>query len=209
MKLYGSFTSPYARKARIVVKEKSLDCEFIEELPGHDNERLNRLNPLVKIPVLEIDESRVLYDSPVIVEYLDSLAGKPLIPATGTERWEVQRLHALGDGILDAVVTRMVEARRPEQLRMDEVIEKQEQKVANALVQLNQAVRSREFLVGDHYTMADIATGVALEYIDLRYAHDWRNRFPELAYWLASISARPAFRETLPPGMENSARPRH
>lgn len=209
MKLYGSFTSPYARKARIVVIEKSIDCDFVEEIPGHDNERLNRMNPLVKVPVLEISDSRLLYDSPVIVEYLDSLSGEPLIPPAGDARWEVQRLHALGDGILDAVVTRMIEVRRQEQLRMDEVIDKQEQKVANALTQLNRDVRNREYLVGDTYTLADLAIGVALEYIDLRYTHDWRTRFPELAYWLASISARPAFRETVPPGMDSITRTRH
>lgn len=208
MKLYGSFTSPYVRKARILVLEKSIDCEFVEELTGHDNERLNRLNPLVKIPVLEVDETRVLYDSPVIVEYLDSLDGESLIPG-GQDRWEVQRLHALGDGVLDAVVARMIEARRPEQSRMDEVIEKQEQKVANALASLNRAVRQRDFLVGDSYTLADLAIGVALEYIDFRYAHDWRTQYPELAFWLASISARAPFKQTVPPGMENSARTQH
>lgn len=209
MKLYGSFTSPYVRKARIVVIEKSLDCDFVEEIPGTANTRFSQLNPLAKIPVLEISESHALYDSPVIAEYLDSLSGDALIPGDGDERWEVQRYHALGDGILDAVVARMQENRRPEQLRMDEAIEKQEKKVASALASLNHAVHEREFLVGDRYTMADLAIGVALEYIDLRYAHDWRNQFPELAFWLASISARPAFQQTVPPGMENNSRARH
>lgn len=208
MKLYGSFTSPYARKARILVLEKSIDCEFVEEIPGHDNEHLNQLNPLVKIPVLEISDTQVLYDSPVIVEYLDSRGGEPLIPV-GPERWEVQRLHALGDGILDAVVVRMIETRRPEQLRMDEVIEKQEQKIANALASLNRATRQRDFLVGDSYTLADLAIGVALEYVDFRYAHDWRPQYPELAFWLASISARSPFKQTVPPGMEDASRTQH
>jgi len=209
MKLYGSFTSPYARKARILVIEKSIECEFIEEIPGDTNARFNRLNPLAKVPVLEISETQALYDSPVIVEYLDALAGEPLIPSRGDARWDVQRLHALADGIMDAVVTRMQEVRRPEQSRMDDVIDKQEQKVANALGSLNQAVRQREFLVGDHLTMADIAVAVALDYVDLRYAHDWRTQFPELAFWLASISSRPSFQETQPPGLDVSGRIRH
>ncbi len=209
MKLYGSFTSPYARKARILVKEKSIDCDFIEERPGEAGTRFSQLNPLGKVPVLEIDESNALYDSPVIVEYLDQLVGEPLIPVAGNVRWEVQRWHALADGIMDAVVARLLELRRPEQTRMDEAIEKQEQKIAAALVSLSAATKNREYLVGDHYSMADLAVGVALEYIDFRYPHDWRNQFPVLAFWLASISVRPSFKETVPPGMENSARPRH
>jgi len=209
MKLYGSLTSPYTRKARIVVKEKSLDCDFIVEKPGDEGTRFTQLNPLAKIPVLEIDEQTVLFDSPVICEYLDQLAGEPLFPASGEARWQTQRWQALADGVMDAVVMRLQEVLRPEQLRMDEAIEKQEKKIANALTALNSAVRERDFLVGDSITMADLAAGVALEYIDLRYAHDWRNRYPELAFWVASISARPSFRETVPPGLENPARPRH
>lgn len=209
MKLYGSFTSPYARKVRILVKEKSIDCEFIEELPGDVGTRFSQLNPLGKVPVLEIDQSNALYDSPVIVEYLDQLSGEPLIPMSGDARWEVQRWHALADGILDAVVSRMLELRRPEQSRMDEAIEKQEKKVAAALVSLSAAAKDRECLVGDSYSIADLAIGVALEYIDFRYPHDWRDQFPVLAFWLGSISVRPSFKETVPPGMENSIRPRH
>jgi len=209
MKLYGSFTSPYARKARILVKEKSIECEFIEEIPGDTNARFNKLNPLAKVPVLEISETQALYDSPVIIEYLDALAGEPLIPSRGDARWEVQRLHALADGIMDAVVTRMLEVRRPEQSRMDEAIEKQEKKVANALGSLTQAIRNRDYLVGDRFTMADLAIGVALEYVDFRYAHDWRTQFPELAFWLASIGSRPSFQETQPPGMDISGRTHH
>ena len=209
MKLYGSFTSPYARKCRIVVKEKSLDCEFIEEKPGDADTRFSQLNPLGKVPVLEISNDQALYDSPVIVEYLDQLSGAPLIPAIGQDRWDVQRWHALADGMMDAVVARLIEINRPEQYRMDEAIEKQERKIAAALGSLNRAAHKREFLVGEAYSMADLGIGVALEYIDFRYPHDWRDRFPELAFWLASISVRPAFRETVPPGMENSGRPRH
>jgi len=209
MKLYGSLTSPYTRKARILIREKSLDCEFIVEKPGDSGTRFTQLNPLAKVPVLEINEDEVLFDSPVICEYLDQLHGEQLIPVSGEARWQTQRWHALADGIMDAVVTRLMEVLRPEQLRMDEAIEKQEKKVANALATLNSAVREREFLVGDAFTMADLAVGVALEYIDLRYAHDWRNQFPELAFWVASVSARPSFRDTVPPGMENTTRLRH
>lgn len=209
MKLYGSFTSPYARKCRIVVNEKSIECEFVEEKPGDSDTRFSQLNPLGKIPVLEVSPELALYDSPIIVEYLDQLAGEPLIPLSGQARWDVQRWHALADGIIDAVVARMIETNRPEQYRMDEAIEKQERKIAAALTVINRATRDREFILGDTYTMADLSIGVAMEYIDFRYPHDWRDRYPELSFWLASVSVRPAFRKTVPPGMENSGRPRH
>jgi glutathione S-transferase len=209
MKLYGSLTSPYVRKVRIVIAEKSIDCELVVEHPGDADTRFSQLNPLVKIPVLETDGGDALYDSPVIVEYLDQLGGKPLIPASGDAHWQAQRWHALADGVMDAVVARMQELRRPEQMRMDEAVEKQEKKVMLALSCLNEAVNNRNYLVGDSYTVADIAIAVALEYIDFRYPHDWRNRYPKLAYWLASISARPSFIETIPPGMEQNQRPRH
>lgn len=209
MKLYGSLTSPYVRKVRIVIAEKGIDCELVVEHPGDADTRFSQLNPLVKIPVLETDDGDPVYDSPVIVEYLDQLGGKPLIPVSGDPRWQVQRWHALADGVMDAVVARMQELRRPEQMRMDEAIEKQEKKVMLALGTWNEAVSNRNFLVGDSYTLADIASAVALEYIDFRYPHEWRSRYPKLAYWLASISTRPAFVETMPPGMEQNQRPRH
>lgn len=209
MKLYGSLTSPYTRKARIVILEKDLDCEFIEETVGQADARYPELNPLGKVPALEYEDGTPLYDSPVIVEYLDHLEGEHLIPTRGDERWEVQRWHALGDGVMDAVVARYLELRRPEQVQMEEVIEKQERKIRQALTAISHAVSGREVLVGDSFTMADLAVGVALEYIDLRYPHDWRNQWPRLAYWLAGISARPSFKATVPPGLEAGASPRH
>lgn len=211
MKLYGSLTSPYVRKVRILLREKKINCEFVVEKPGDPGTRFPQLNPLAKVPVLELDDEQAMFDSPVICEFLDDKSEGQLIPASGEARWEVLRWHALADGIIDCVVSIFLENQRPEQSRLDEAIEKQQKKVANALNMVNSAVKARtgDFLVGNEFTMADLAVGVALEYVDFRYPHDWRNQLPELAFWLASISARPAFRETVPPGMENPTRPRH
>ncbi len=201
MKLYGSETSPYVRKARILIKEKHLPVQWVKEAPGDAGARFAELNPLGKVPVLELDDGSALFDSPVIVEYLDRSEGEPLIPLNGEARWQVQKIHALADGILDAVVLRLTETRRQPVQQSLEAMEKQEQKIANALYYAEKLVDRKTYLVGDRFSVADLALGVALEYIDFRYPHDWRARTPRLAYWLAGISTRPAFPETEPPGM--------
>ena len=198
MKLYGSDTSPYVRKVRIVIAEKKLNCDWVLERPADAGGRFRELNPLGKIPVLETDSGGVIYDSPVIAEYLDSLSTPRLIPETGDERWQVQTLHALGDGMMDATVARMLEQRKPADKQTAAVVSKQEGKVADALRTLESAA-STKFLVGDSFSMADIAITAALSYIDFRYAHDWRAHYPALAKWSESIFDRDSFTGTLPP----------
>lgn len=204
MRLIGSLTSPYVRKIRVLLKEKGIACDFVLENPHDAKTRLADFNPLGKVPTLELDDKKTLFDSVVIAEYVDSLKAPALLPASGDARWEVQRWHMLGHGIVDAVVTRLMETRRPDAQRSNDVIKRQEEKIARALAFADQAEKGRAYLVNDKFTLADIALGVALEYIDFRYAHDWRNRYPRLAHWLAGISARGSFAETVPPGMEKS-----
>ena len=201
MKLYGSLTSPYVRKARILLQEKNIPCEFVVEDPWDPNSLITKLNPLGKVPALQLDNQRVLFDSPVILEYLDSLFGEPLIPAKGDTRWQVLRWQALADGILDAVVARLWESRRPVEQQSEDMIARQEQKVARVLAHAENTIHRHPHLVADKFTMADLALAVALEYIDFRYQHDWRSRAPRLAFWLEGISRRPSFPETVPPGM--------
>lgn len=196
MKLYGSDTSPYVRKVRIVIAEKKLNCDWVLERPADAGGRFRELNPLGKIPVLETDSGSVIYDSPIIAEYLDSLSTPKLIPETGDDRWQVQTMHALGDGMMDATVARMLEQRKPEEKQTAAVVRKQEGKVADALQSLESATANIAFLVGGSYSMADIAIGVALSYIDLRYAHDWRSQYPVLATWSKTVLSRDSFTST-------------
>lgn len=198
MKLYGSDTSPYVRKVRIVIAEKNINCDWVLERPADAGGRFRELNPLGKIPVLETDNSNVIYDSPVIAEYLDNLSAPRLIPDAGDERWQVQTLHALGDGMMDATVARMLEQRKPEDKQTAAVIRKQEGKIADALRSLDSAAAS-PFLVGDSFSMADIAIAAALSYIDFRFAHDWRSQYLALAKWSESVFVRDSFTGTLPP----------
>lgn len=198
MKLYGSLTSPYVRKVRILLAEKGIDYIFVESTPAPDNRELALVNPLGKVPALVLDDGQLLFDSSVHVEYIDQLCESAFIPA-GEGRWEVQRWHALGNGICDAVVARMLERRRSENCQSAELIARQEQKVRQALDYAEARVGEEPFLLGRAMSLADIALGVALEYIDLRYPHPWREQRPRLTAWLGPISARSAFQQTAPP----------
>lgn len=204
MRLIGSLTSPYVRKVRVMLKEKGIACEFVVENPHDAKTQVPQFNPLGKVPALELDNKKVLFDSVLLVEYVDSLKAPALIPASGDARWDVQRWHMLGQGIVDAVVARLLESRRPDAQRANEVIKRQEDKIARALTFADKAEKGRTYLVNDQFSLADIAFGLALEYIDFRYAHDWRKQYPRLANWLAGMSMRNSFAETIPPGMEKS-----
>lgn len=201
MKLYGSLTSPYVRKVRVLLREKSIACDFVVSDPWDEVSIVPKLNPLGKVPALELDDESTLFDSPVIIEYLDSLKGENLLPASGEARWQVLRWQALADGILDAAVARLLETRRPEELQSRATISHQESKVARALEFIDRTSKGNHYFVDDRFTLADLTIGVALEYVDFRYPHNWRAQFPRIALRLTGLSTRPSFAETLPPGM--------
>jgi glutathione S-transferase len=199
MKLYGSLTSPYVRKARILIREKNLPCEFVMADAWAADSPIPALNPLGKVPVLALDNNEVLFDSPVIVEYLDSLQAPALLAASGAARWDMLRWEALADGVLDAVVTRLLESRRPEAQQSADNLRRQEEKIARSLEYMARRLGNAPWFVADRFTLADLVVAVALEYTDFRYPHDWRGRHPRLGQWLAGVSARPSFIETRPP----------
>jgi glutathione S-transferase len=186
------------------MQEKGISYQFVEENPHDAASAIPLLNPLGKVPVLELDNHEVLFESTLMVEYIDGLKGEPLMPVKGAARLAALRWHALGQGILDAVITRLMETRRPAGKSLAEVIARQEEKIARALEFAESVERGEAYLLEDRFTLADIALGVALEYIDFRYPHDWRGQHPRLALWLAGISTRPSFAETQPPGMERA-----
>jgi glutathione S-transferase len=202
MKLYGSLTSPYVRKARILIREKNLPCEFIVADAWAADSPVPALNPLGKVPVLALDNNDTLFDSPVIIEYLDSLQTPALLAAAGAARWDMLRWQALADGVLDAVVTRLLESRRPAAQQSADNLRRQEEKIARSLEYIARRLGNAPWLVADRFTLADLVVAVALEYTDFRYPHDWRSRHPRLGQWLAGISTRPSFIETRPPGVE-------
>ena len=203
MKLYGSLTSPYVRKVRMVLMEKNLACDMVVEGPADAAGNVVRLNPLRAIPVLERDDGEVFFDSPMICEYLDSLNDKPrLYPASGEARWQALRWHALGQGMMEATVARFVERRKPAEKQDAAAVAKHEARIAAALAFAAARVPASGFLSGESIGIADIALGAALGYIDLRYAHDWRGQHPKLKDWFAPIGQRRSLVETLAPELK-------
>ena len=202
MKLYGSLTSPYVRKVRILIREKNLACEFVVADAWAADSPIPALNPLGKVPALALDNGDVIFDSPVIVEYLDSLKAPALLPVSGAAHWETLRWQALADGMLDATVSRLLELRRPAEQQSAENVRRQEDKIARSIEYTEQRLSRESWLMENRFTLADLVMAVALEYIDFRYPHNWRGRHARLAQWLAGVSARPSLIETRPPGME-------
>ena len=199
MKLYGSLTSPYVRKIRILIAEKGVELDFVEANPTAPDSPIPAHNPLGLVPTLVRDDGFALFDSPVIAEYLDSMKMPALIPAAGEPRWQVLRWAALADGVLDQTVGRTMELRRPPAQQSVEVNKRREQKIARSLDFAEQNVGTGAYLAEGRLTMADIALAVALEYIDFRHPHDWRAARPRLAGWHEGLGARPSFVTTRPP----------
>lgn len=198
MKLYGSLTSPYVRKIRVLIAEKGLDCPFEAVDPHAPDSPVAQYNPLGLVPALVRDDGPVLFDSPVIAEYLDGRRLPALLPASGEARWQVLRYAALADGILDQAVARTMELRRPEAERSAGANHRREQKIARAL-DAAEGELAGEHLAASRLTLADLALAIALEYVDFRYPHDWRGPRPRLAAWHARLAERPSLAQTRPP----------
>jgi len=205
MKLYGSPNSPYARKTRILIKEKNLPVEFVLEDPWAEDSPLASRNPFNKVPVLEVGPDNYLFESIFIAHYLDNLDGQPLQPRDAEGYWHAQWWQALGNGIIDSVIARLLETRRPPEKQWPEKLAREEKRVRRAIELGERAFRGNRFLVGAAFTMADLVMGVALQYVDFRLPHDWRTLHPKLAHWHAGIVSRRSFEETLPPGFVKPA----
>lgn len=200
MKLYASLTSPFARKIRILVAEKSIRCELVETDPTGKDSPVPSLNPLGKVPVLVRDDGSALFDSPVIIEFLDAAAPPAFIPSQAEDRFDVLRWQALADGMMDATVQRLLETRRKPEQQSKSAFARQEEKLTRALAYADERAVA-PYLVGGQLTLADVALGVALDYIDLRHPHDWRASCPALTSWHQRIGERPSFVATRPPGL--------
>jgi glutathione S-transferase len=201
MKLLASHTSPYARKVRIAIVEKKIECELVEVSPWTAGTPVPDYNPLGKVPVLILDDGTALYDSRVIVEYLDTVSPvSRLIPEPSRQRIAVKRWEALADGICDAAVAIVLETKRPAKEQSAESLARQRQKIDRGLADLASELGDRPWCSGDAYTLADIATGCALAYLDLRHpAIDWRGQYPSLLKLAEKLAKRQSFQDTVPP----------
>ena len=200
MKLLGTLTSPYTRKARIVLAEKKIDYEWIVASPDDADSGVTRYNPLGRIPVLVLDDDSAIFDSPVIVEYLDNLSpNNKLFPQPARERIDVKRWEALADGIMDAAVAVRLETQRPNSERSQRWIGLQQQAVANGVEAMSRQLGESAWCMGTPFTFADVAVGAALGYLAFRFPElDWRERHANLARLFDKLKLRPSFTDTAP-----------
>ena len=203
MKLIGSTTSPYVRKVRIVMAEKKLDYQFLLDNVWSADTRIAASNPLGKVPCLVMEGGEAVFDSRVIVEYLDTLSpvGK-LIPSTGRERVEVKTWEALADGLLDAAILvrleNTFEGRKPSE-RSQAWIDRQMDKVHASLKAMAQGLGDKPFCSGIHLSLSDIAVGCALGWLEFRFPEiGWRAEYPNLAKLMDKLAQRASFADTKP-----------
>jgi glutathione S-transferase len=201
MKLIGSLASPYVRKVRVVMAEKKLDYDLVLEDVWAPDTKIRQSNPLGKVPCLIMEDDGAMFDSRVIVEYLDTLTpvGK-LIPPNGRERAEVKCWEALADGVLDAaILIRLEKTRRPEAQQNADWLQRQHDKVNAGLKAMSIGLKDTPYCVGNYYTLADVAVGCALGWLSFRFPEiDWRGDYPNLAKLFDKLSERQSFKDTAP-----------
>jgi len=189
MKLVGSLTSPYVRKVRVVLAEKRIGYNFDVDIPWNVGSHVPDYNPLGKVPVLIMDDGAALFDSRVIVEYLDR------------DRIMVKRWEALADGISDAAATIFLERKRPDTLQNLEWITRQQKKVTLGLEAAARELCDKKWCEGNAYSLADIALCCTLGFLVFRFPEiEWRNTFPNLANLADTLEGRVSFMETAPKG---------
>jgi glutathione S-transferase len=203
MKLIGSTTSPYVRKVRVVMAEKKLEFNLVTEDVWAQDTTISGSNPLGKVPCLVMEGAEALFDSRVIVEYLDTLSpvGK-LIPAVGRERAEIKTWEALADGVMDAAILARLEATwtgRSQEQRSQAWIDRQLRKVNDALKAMSLGLGEKPYCAGIHLSLADIAVGCALGYLDFRFPElSWRSDYPNLVKLHDKLLQRASFADTVP-----------
>ncbi len=202
MKLIGSLTSPYVRKVRVVLAEKKIEHAFEIDSPWVAENHVADVNPLGKIPILLRNEESALFDSRVIVEYLDHLSpNHPLLPANHPERIAVKRWEALADGICDAAALVFLERKRPLEQQSSDWIARQEDKMIRGLAFMAEELGDDTWCSGGNLSLADLATGCALGYLVFRFPQiEWQRQYVNLARLYDTLMARSSFRETIPQG---------
>jgi glutathione S-transferase len=193
MKLLNDATSPFGRKVLVACIERSIPLEerFVDiSKPG----ALDEFNPLRQIPTLVLDDGLAIFDSDVILSYLDSVqGGEPLVPAL--DRWGVLTRASLGNGLVESVLQRIMEVRRPTGEKSEAFMLKMEERIWRVMERIGAIVNT---LKGEPLCVDQIMIACALEYVDFRFSTEWREKFPAIAEWLAEISLRPSMSATAP-----------
>jgi len=200
VKLLIAKPSPFARKVRVALREKALPFEELIENPWQPDTSVPTANPLGKVPALVCEDGRVLYDSKVIVEYLETLERPPpLIPGDPALRVAHKQIEALADGVCDAAVLIVLELSRPPDRQSQDWIGRQMRKIEAGTQELDRLLGAREWFTDFGFGLGDIAAACALGYLSLRVpGFDWRARHPQLARFADRLEARPSFAATRP-----------
>jgi glutathione S-transferase len=198
MKLVGSKTSPYVRKIRVLMAEKQLPFDFVEDNVWAADTRVPQWNPLIKVPALVLDDGEALFDSSVIAEYVDSLPGVSFIPGAVRERVRVRCDEALGDGIADAGILIFLERKRDAARQDPAWIARQESKIRSGVAALSRSIAAKPGSGARRMTLGDIACGCALFWLEFRLPElRWRDD-PVLKAWAENLEARASFAATRP-----------
>ena len=200
-KLIISLTSPYARKVRIAALEKNIEFETIVDVPWNENTAVTQFNPLGKIPIWITEQGEPIYDSRVIVEYLETIAQPNLFPENISDRIKVKQIEALADGVMDASLCLFAERKkRPIELRHQWWIDRQFGKVHRGLTELANLLGEKKYFYGTNISVADIAVASALGYVGLRFSEDfsWTEKYPSLAKFYLGMLERNSVTATVP-----------
>ncbi|MGQ2907616.1 MAG: glutathione S-transferase N-terminal domain-containing protein [Aliihoeflea sp.] len=200
MKLLSATPSPYARKVRIALIEKGLHFDLVTEVPWDASTSTPRYNPLEKLPVLILDDGTSIYESSLILQYLELTHPRPrLLPTNVTDIIAARRVEVLCDGICDAIVLIFWELKRPEACRSHPWLARQRRKVDGGLNEVGRLVGARDWAVGNAFGLADISAGAMLRFLDIRFPElGWREKHPHLVGYSDRMETRPSFRQTTP-----------
>ena len=199
LKLISATPSPYARKVRIALTEKCIPFELLTEVPWNNSTATPKYNPLEKLPVLILADGSGIYESSYILDYLElKYPATPMLPRDVDGILAAKKLDVLCNGVCDAVVLTFFERQRsgggsPEWLA------RQRRKIEGGVREIARLVGEREWAVGDHFGLGDIAAGTATGYLSVRYAEfPLRKLYPALAAYSDRLETRTSFADSRP-----------
>ena len=200
MKLISATPSPYARKVRIALAEKSLPFELQTEVPWNEGTSLPQHNPLEKLPVLILDDGSTIWESSYILEWIERKhPHPPLLPADDDGILAHKRMDALATGVCDAFLLVFFERMRPEAHRSQAWTDRQMRKVLGGLAEIARVVGDQRYAIRDSFGIADISAGSVLGSLEVRFPElGWRTTHPNLSRYLDGLMQRPSFQATVP-----------
>ncbi|MGE0972777.1 glutathione S-transferase [Klebsiella sp. WOUb02] len=200
MKLIGSYTSPFVRKISVILLEKDIPFEFVNEFPWSETSGVAKYNPLGKVPVLVTDDGECWFDSPIIAQYLELLGVMPdMLPTEPQAALKIRQLEALADGVMEAAQALVREKARPPAQQSETELLRQREKVARGLDAL-EAYAADGTLRGDEINLASISAACAIAYLNFRrVAPGWCATRPRLIALVEALFQRASFARTEPP----------